>query len=169
MMKPRIALIRLIQNKRLLSKWFLNQQLLNQQFLKKRFLKKMMSSVMTKRGMTKSAILAIATTLTLGPAIALATPTKMTYTGPVDVTPIKDVMHNSGMLKDHAVVLEGFLVKQISADTYMLSDGVDEVKVELDDDIRFNKAITPETRLRLYGEVEGGLTPEVEIDKVEFL
>lgn len=169
MMKPRIALIRLIQKKRLLSKWFLNQQLLNQQFLKKRFLKKMMSSVMTKRAMTKSAVLAIATTLTLGPAIALATPTKMTYTGPVDVTPIKDVMHNSGMLKDHAVVLEGFLVKQISADTYMLSDGVDEVKVELDDDIRFNKAITPETRLRLYGEVEGGLTPEVEIDKVEFL
>ncbi|PSU11002.1 hypothetical protein C9I92_02505 [Photobacterium ganghwense] len=169
MMKPRIALIRLIQNKRLLSKWFLNQQFLKKRFLKKRFLKKMMSSVMTKRAMTKSAVLAIATTLTLGPAIALATPTKMTYTGPVDVTPIKDVMHNSGMLKDHAVVLEGFLVKQISADTYMLSDGVDEVKVELDDDIRFNKAITPETRLRLYGEVEGGLTPEVEIDKVEFL
>lgn len=169
MMKPRIALIRLIQKKRLLSKWLLNQQFLKKQFLKKRFLKKMMSSVMTKRAMTKSAVLAIATTLTLGPAIALATPTKMTYTGPVDVTPIKDVMHNSGMLKDHAVVLEGFLVKQISADTYMLSDGVDEVKVELDDDIRFNKAITPETRLRLYGEVEGGLTPEVEIDKVEFL
>lgn len=169
MMKPRIALIRLIQKKRLLSKWFLNQQFLKKRFLKKRFLKKMMSSVMTKRAMTKSAVLAIATTLTLGPAIALATPTKMTYTGPVDVTPIKDVMHNSGMLKDHAVVLEGFLVKQISADTYMLSDGVDEVKVELDDDIRFNKAITPETRLRLYGEVEGGLTPEVEIDKVEFL
>lgn len=169
MMKPRIALIRLIQNKRLISKWFLNQRFLKKRFLKKRFLKKMMSSVMTKRAMTKSAVLAIATTLTLGPAIALATPTKMTYTGPVDVTPIKDVMHNSGMLKDHAVVLEGFLVKQISADTYMLSDGVDEVKVELDDDIRFNKAITPETRLRLYGEVEGGLTPEVEIDKVEFL
>lgn len=169
MMKPRIALIRLIQKKRLLSKWFLNQQFLKKRFLKKRFLKKMMSSVMTKRAMTKSAVLAIATTLTLGPAIALATPTKMTYTGPVDVTPIKDVMHNSGMLKDHAVVLEGFLVKQISADTYMLSDGVDEVKVELDDDIRFNKAITPETRLRLYGEVEGGLTPEVEIDKIEFL
>lgn len=169
MMKPRIALIRLIQKKRLLSKWFLKQQFLKKRFLKKRFLKKMMSSVMTKRAMTKSAVLAIATTLTLGPAIALATPTKMTYTGPVDVTPIKDVMHNSGMLKDHAVVLEGFLVKQISADTYMLSDGVDEVKVELDDDIRFNKAITPETRLRLYGEVEGGLTPEVEIDKVELL
>lgn len=37
MMKPRIALIRLIQNKRLLSKWFLNQQLLNQQFLKNVF------------------------------------------------------------------------------------------------------------------------------------
>jgi uncharacterized protein YdeI (BOF family) len=67
------------------------------------------------------------------------------------------------------VVLEGQLIHQISADKYMFADATGQVIVELDDDIKLPVAIDNNTKLRIFGEFEGGSTPEVEVESIKLL
>ncbi|MCW8327275.1 NirD/YgiW/YdeI family stress tolerance protein [Photobacterium sp. SDRW27] len=119
----------------------------------------------------KQTVYAISATMIIMPAVALANPTSIPYTGPVQTTTLSEVLDNTSLFSDQDIVLEGKLVKQISSDTFVFSDGVKEINVELDDDIRLNQAINADTHLRIYGEVEGHLNrePEIEVDNIQIL
>jgi len=110
--------------------------------------------------MNKTLIIAIAA-LTTTPAIALAnnssTAQGISFDGPVNVSVVSELLKDSNMFTEKDVVVEGTLVRQLNKDTYIFTDGSAEIQVELDDDIRFTQTINSNTRLRLFGEFEGGV------------
>ena len=55
---------------------------------------------------------------------------------------------------DQEVTVEGKLIRQLASGDFVLSDGKTEIIVELDSDIRLDKAIDQNTQLRLFGEYE---------------
>ncbi|HAS6351758.1 TPA: YgiW/YdeI family stress tolerance OB fold protein [Vibrio vulnificus] len=122
--------------------------------------------------MNKTLIIAIAA-LTTTPAIALAnnssTVQGISFDGPVNVSVVSELLQDSTMFTEKDVVVEGTLVRQLNKDTYIFTDGSAEIQVELDDDIRFTQTINSNTRLRLFGEFEGGNTPEIEVDSLTLL
>ncbi|EJB0231504.1 NirD/YgiW/YdeI family stress tolerance protein [Vibrio vulnificus] len=122
--------------------------------------------------MNKTLIIAIAA-LTTTPAIALAnnssTAQGISFDGPVNVSVVSELLKDSNMFTEKDVVVEGTLLRQLNKDTYIFTDGSAEIQVELDDDIRFTQTINSNTRLRLFGEFEGGNTPEIEVDSLTLL
>ncbi|EGQ9935477.1 TPA: NirD/YgiW/YdeI family stress tolerance protein [Vibrio vulnificus] len=122
--------------------------------------------------MNKTLIIAIAA-LTTTPAIALAnnssTAQGISFDGPVNVSVVSELLKDSNMFTEKDVVVEGTLVRQLNKDTYIFTDGSAEIQVELDDDIRFTQTINSNTRLRLFGEFEGGNIPEIEVDSLTLL
>ncbi|EJV9411896.1 YgiW/YdeI family stress tolerance OB fold protein [Vibrio vulnificus] len=122
--------------------------------------------------MNKTLIIAIAA-LTTTPAIALAnnssTVQGISFDGPMNVSVVSELLKDSTMFTEKDVVVEGTLVRQLNKDTYIFTDGSAEIQVELDDDIRFTQTINSNTRLRLFGEFEGGNTPEIEVDSLTLL
>ncbi|HDY8035745.1 TPA: YgiW/YdeI family stress tolerance OB fold protein [Vibrio vulnificus] len=122
--------------------------------------------------MNKTLIIAIAA-LTTTPAIALAnnssTAQGISFDGPVNVSVVSELLKDSNMFTEKDVVVEGTLVRQLNKDTYIFTDGSAEIQVELDDDIRFTQTINSNTHLRLFGEFEGGNTPEIEVDSLTLL
>ena len=128
--------------------------------------------------MLKKTIIALAATIIMLPTLAVAkshghddhNKQSINYTGPaINVTTVAENLESIGRFSEANVVLEGQLIHQISADKYMFADATGQVIVELDDDIQLPVAIDNTTKLRLFGEFEGGATPEVEVDNIKLL
>ncbi|MFM2586802.1 YgiW/YdeI family stress tolerance OB fold protein [Vibrio sp. TBV020] len=123
----------------------------------------------------KKLILATAATIVLAPSLAMAKDghrdhnSTIQYTGPVEVVTVASLLEDTSMFTEKNVVVEGTLVRQLKGDTFIFSDGQGEIQVELDDDINMTQAIDHTTKLRLFGEYEGGNTPEIEVDRVQVL
>ncbi|ENM5733133.1 YgiW/YdeI family stress tolerance OB fold protein [Vibrio mimicus] len=131
----------------------------------------------------KRTIIALTSALILAPAVTMAADnsqhikfvgdnqaqTGVQFQGPVEVVKVQSLLDSSNPFMEKKVVVEGNLVRQLRKDTYMFSDGSNEIQVELDDDIRLNATLTPETKVRLFGEFENGRTPEIEVDHIELL
>ena len=120
----------------------------------------------------KKAILA--TALIVLPALAFAKgrhhdETPIHYMGPVEVVTVESLLQNSSMFTEEDVIVEGKLVRQINKDTFIFSDGKAEIQVELDDDIRLDSPLDNNTQVRLFGEFEGGKTPEIEVEHLQVL
>lgn len=128
--------------------------------------------------MLKKTIIALAATIVMLPTLAMAkgnghydhNKQSINYTGPaMNVTTVAENLENIGSFSEANVVLEGQLIHQISADKYMFADATGQVIVELDDDIKLPVAIDNNTKLRIFGEFEGGSTPEVEVESIKLL
>lgn len=123
--------------------------------------------------MIKKTIIAIATIAVMAPAMALAGDhdkgQAISYSGPVDTVTVAELLEDTGMLTERNAVVEGKLIKQINAETFIFSDGTKEIQVEIDDDIRLPQTIDATTQVRLFGEYEGGNTPEIEVDRLQIL
>ncbi|GAB2650757.1 YgiW/YdeI family stress tolerance OB fold protein [Vibrio panuliri] len=118
-------------------------------------------------------IIAIAA-LILAPTVALAggdhqKHNPVQYKGPVELTNLTQLLADSSMFTEQKVVVEGKLVRQINHEKFIFSDGQAEVQVELDDDINLAQPLDATTQVRLFGEFEGGNTPEIEVDRVQVL
>lgn len=75
------------------------------------------------------------------------------YNGPVDLTPLASLKEIRWGDKD--VIVEGRLIRQLANGDFILSDGKDEIVVELDDDLKLSDAIDQNTKVRIFGEYEG--------------
>ncbi|EEX94082.1 protein ygiW [Vibrio orientalis CIP 102891 = ATCC 33934] len=123
----------------------------------------------------KKLILATAATIILAPTFAMAKDgdnhhrTTLQYTGPVEVVTVDSLLKDTSMFTEKNVVVEGQLIRQVKGDTFIFSDGKGEIQVELDDDINMTQPIDHTTKLRLFGEYEGGNTPEIEVDRIQVL
>lgn len=91
------------------------------------------------------------------------------YQGPVSLDTIDLLLQDTSYFAEKDVVVEGQLIRQISADTFILSDGKSEIQVELDDDIKLEAPLDEKQKLRLFGEYEGGNTPEIEVEHIQIL
>ncbi|WP_036799487.1 MULTISPECIES: YgiW/YdeI family stress tolerance OB fold protein [Photobacterium] len=122
----------------------------------------------------KKTIIAIATIAVMAPTMALAKDhdrnnAAISYSGPVDTVTVAELLENTSMFTERNAVVEGKLIKQIDAETFIFSDGTKEIQVELDDDIHMPQTIDATTKVRLFGEYEGGNTPEIEVDRIQLL
>mgnify|MGYP000091331211 FL=1 len=122
----------------------------------------------------KKAILAIAASVILTPAIALAgghqnNNSGISYTGPVESTTIATLFENTSMFSEQEAIVDGKIVRQVRHDKFIFSDGQSEIQIELDDDIKLTQPLTAETQVRIFGEYEGGKTPEIEVDHIQIL
>lgn len=109
----------------------------------------------------RKAILAFATAVILIPTIAMADDGYygdlshnggVRFNGPVSITSVSTL--KSTQFGERYAVIEGVIVRQVSHDKFLFSDGTGEIVVEMDDDIRLSRNIDSKTRLRLSGEFE---------------
>ena len=77
---------------------------------------------------------------------------QINYTGPVDLTPLADLKNTSW--GDRDVIVEGRLIRQQADGNFILSDGKDEIVLDMED-IKLSDAINENTTLRIFGEYEG--------------
>lgn len=64
---------------------------------------------------------------------------------------------------DTHVTLEGTIVKKVGHEKYQFSDGTAQILVEIDDDEWRGQTVSPDTRVRLAGEIDRELN-RVELD-----
>ncbi|PFG58167.1 uncharacterized protein (TIGR00156 family) [Vibrio sp. ES.051] len=122
--------------------------------------------------MKKNTIIATIAALVMTPFIANAkdhSQSSFQFNGPVSVEKLDTLLQDSGMFTEKDVIVEGNLLRQVRADTFIFSDGSGEIMVELDDDIRLTSPIDHTTKVRLFGELEGGSKPEIEVEKLVVL
>ena len=125
----------------------------------------------------KKTIIAITAALTLSPTIALAgndghnnhKQAQFNYTGPVSTITVAELLKDTSMFTEKNAVVDGKIIRHIRKDKYLFSDGTTEIQIELDDDISLPSAINETTKVRLFGEYEGGKTPEIEVDRMQIL
>ncbi|EMB9234908.1 NirD/YgiW/YdeI family stress tolerance protein [Vibrio alginolyticus] len=121
--------------------------------------------------MKKNTIIATIAALAIAPSIAFAkdnaqNQSNLQFNGPVTVEKLDALLNDSNMFTEKDVVVEGNLLRQVRADKFVFSDGSGEVMVELDDDIQLNTPIDHKTKVRLFGEFEGGNKPEIEVEQL---
>lgn len=111
-------------------------------------------------------ILAGAATLTL------MMPAHAQYSGPNAQTTLDTV---AAVLKkpvdDQAVVLRGYLTRQVAKEKYLFSDGTGEIRVDIDDKYLRGVQINDKTKVELHGEVEKDFleSPEIDVDIVRII
>lgn len=125
----------------------------------------------------KKTVLTIAAAAILLPSLAMAKGCDkdhrqqgFNYTGPVaNLTTVAQGLENTGSFGDTDVVLEGKLIKQINKKTFVFEDATGTINVEFERRVRLPKAIDENTKVRIYGELEGGSDPEVEVDFIKLI
>lgn len=123
--------------------------------------------------MNKTVIATIAV-LAIAPTFAMAkdhhhAQSSVQFNGPVTVEKVDALIKDSNMFTEKNVVVEGNLLRQTRADKFIFSDGSGEIVVELDDDIHLASPIDHTTKVRLFGEFEGGSKPEIEVEQIVVL
>lgn len=104
--------------------------------------------------------------LTMVASLSIPTEAVAQYVGPSSNPGYKSV---SEVLKnpvdDMEVTLEGTLSKRLSKNKYMFSDGVAEIRVEIDPKhFPVSTLISEKTRVRLHGDIEKDFMESPEID-----
>lgn len=132
----------------------------------------------------KKTVLAIATTIILAPTFAMAGDhnnnnsnhannskyeSPIAYTGPIETVSVATLLADTSMFSEQDAIVDGKIVRQLKNDTFIFSDGQREIQIELDDDIHLAKPLTADTKVRIFGEYEGGKTPEIEVDHIQVL
>lgn len=121
----------------------------------------------------KSIALSTLAVFAFAPALALAHDGEakhgVTFKGPVETVSIKALLEDTSYLSEKDVIVDGYLMRQINRDQFVFSDGESEINIELDDDIHLSQPLDSSTKVRLYGEYEGGNRPEIEIEHIQIL
>ncbi|MBO7913894.1 MULTISPECIES: YgiW/YdeI family stress tolerance OB fold protein [Vibrio] len=131
----------------------------------------------------KTTVLAIASTIILAPTFAMASDhhssnnnnsnskheSAIAYTGPIETVSVATLLADTSMFAEQEAIVDGKIVRQLKNDTFVFSDGQSEIQIELDDDIRLAQPLTADTKVRIFGEYEGGKTPEIEVDHIQVL
>ncbi|WP_063660495.1 YgiW/YdeI family stress tolerance OB fold protein [Aliivibrio fischeri] len=125
----------------------------------------------------KKTIIAITAALILSPTIALADgghnkdhdSRTFHYTGPVEITSVAELLTDTSMFAEQDAIIDGRIIRHIRKDKYVFTDGTKEIQIELDDDISQPTAINETTKVRIFGEYEGGSTPEIEVERIQLL
>ena len=132
----------------------------------------------------KKTVLAIASTIILAPTFAMASDHyssnnnynfnckhdgALAYIGPIKTVSVATLLTDTNMFSEQDAIIDGKIVRQLNNDTFIFSDGQSEIQIELEDDIRLAQPLTADTKVRIFGEYEGGKTPEIEVDHIQVL
>jgi uncharacterized protein (TIGR00156 family) len=118
----------------------------------------------------KRSFLSAIVAMTLGPTISETAHAQ--YTGPsatVALTTVTAIL--KAPVEDQDVVLTGVLLKKLSKDKYIFSDGSDQIRVEIDSKYMLNLTLDENTRVEIRGEVEKDFleSPEIDVKMIRVL
>lgn len=83
---------------------------------------------------------------------------------------IVTVMQVKEMRDDTDVILKGKIVGQLKGDKYTFEDSTGSITVEIDEDDWRGQTVTPADTVKIYGEVDRGLTKtEIDVDTIQKL
>jgi uncharacterized protein (TIGR00156 family) len=93
------------------------------------------------------------------------------YLGPGAQAPSQSVAAALSAKDDSLVDISGYIIKQLTHEKYIFSDGKDQVRIEIDRDIFPNHGINEKTRVRIRGEVEKDFleSPEIDVESIDIL
>lgn len=105
------------------------------------------------------------------PLLLLALPVHAQYSGPGAQAPVQSVAAVAAAKDDAVVDITGFIVRQLTADKYLFSDGKQQIRVEIDSAVFPRQPISEKTRVRIHGEQEKDFleSPEIDVKLVEVL
>lgn len=84
----------------------------------------------------------------------LTTTASAEFVGPGATTNRVTVKSIADMKDDTDVMLEGYIVKKIKPEHYIFQDSTGDIEVEIDDDKFAGIKVTPQTKVRISGEVD---------------
>lgn len=115
-------------------------------------------------------ILALTAALAIAPAVMANNFGQGGFQGPGATSAVVKVSELSGFgMDDRPVILEGNVVQQLNHEIYKFTDGTGTVNVEFDDDMLL-PTFNSNTRVRLYGEVDGEfLGNKVDVKRIELI
>ncbi|OLQ75529.1 hypothetical protein BIT28_23145 [Photobacterium proteolyticum] len=130
--------------------------------------KEKINSIRVEKKQSVAAV-AILSTLLVGSGAALAsdgghdgkhdegenhtvTQSSINYTGPIDLVTIAELSEKDSWFEDQSFTLEGYIIKQVNEKTFLFTDGVDEIPVN----IRVDKveSFSDKDKVRITGEYE---------------
>jgi uncharacterized protein YdeI (BOF family) len=128
----------------------------------------------------KKTVLTIASTIILAPTFAMASDHyssnfnckhdgALAYIGPIETVSVATLLTDTNMFSEQDAIVDGKIVRQLNNETFIFSDGQSEIQIELEDNIRLAQPLTADTKVRIFGEYEGGKTPEIEVDHIQVL
>jgi uncharacterized protein (TIGR00156 family) len=92
------------------------------------------------------------------------------FEGPGSSIPATTVKAAKQLHDDTSVILVGYLIKQTGEDHYLFKDSTGTITVEIDDTHFHGRKITPQTKIKLYGEVDKEYHgTKIEIDHFEVI
>ncbi len=88
------------------------------------------------------------------------------FQGPGGQAGVTTVAQAKSARDDTPVVLTGHIVSRAAGDHehYLFRDSTGEIVVDIDDELFLGRTVTPETTVRLYGEVDKELMERTKID-----
>jgi uncharacterized protein (TIGR00156 family) len=102
--------------------------------------------------------------------LLLATCVYAGFKGPGAIPKVETVQSISNLHDDSNVTLEGCLVKKIKEEHYLFKDDTGEIEIEIDDEDFRGQQVTPQTRIRIIGEVDkDNNTITIDADYLEVL
>lgn len=86
------------------------------------------------------------------------------FQGPMANSAISTVSSAKLAWDDSHVTLIGFVTQRVSDDKYIFQDQTGEILVEIDHEVFAGRLITPQTPIRIFGEVDRELFERTKID-----
>jgi len=97
-------------------------------------------------------------------------PTAAAKGGFVGNETIVTVSQAKEMRDDTNVIMKGKIVAQVKGDKYTFEDSTGSITVEIDDEDWQGQTVTPADSVKIYGEVDRGLTKtEIDVDTIQKL
>ncbi len=84
------------------------------------------------------------------------------YFGPAELTSVEQLEQNYSFFSKNDVIMEGYIIHQLSDDEFIFTDGEGEVKVELKCHTELD-SFDDKSKVRIYGEYKSIGAPVVEI------
>jgi len=95
--------------------------------------------------------------------------TAINYAGPADIAKVSELSSRGGWFTDDHVIMEGKLIKQIDAETFMFEDSSGEILLSMEDDMP-NIHVTASDLVRVFGHYEGFWgKPKIEAERIAVL
>ncbi len=102
--------------------------------------------------------------------LAISTTASAEFVGPGSTKSLVTAKSVSEMNDDDNVILEGYILKKISSEHFIFKDSTGEIEIEIDNEDFRGVKVTPETKVRISGEIDkdsGSAT--VDVDTVELV
>lgn len=98
--------------------------------------------------------------------LILAFPAYAAFSGPGTAVGVNTVAQAKGASDDAPCVITGNIIMKVTGgdEKYIFKDSTGQITVEIDDELFVGRDITPDTKIRITGEVDKDMMKDAEID-----